>query len=449
MKDYNFEISIGVLKGLKIGLFLNDKQFVEGTLLDVKQDHLVVDVNHNVFYFALKQIHAISNNAKGFSVSPKIIVPHLNKNLLTDVLKALKYNWITINSLSNQVFVGLLSRISEDHILLINNEEQLHIPKSYISNIYKGIYEINELQEEISQEKDVQESLSPTNKDSKERAAFQAEIQSQQEEQVADKQIQITNNNELEKNGEDPFMEIHDKEESEVENLNKDYPQVKPKTEFKGETNFPELDAHNLLNNDIEYSPEVDCQEVLESNKNSVISEDQLILPKPQFCHKKKTKLPIPLNSFSNVQHVTWEIIYDDVRGVSTYDGNSNKMDHNSEKYAEAPLMEKYDKKEREVENLNKEYPKVKPKIEFKGEPNFPQSVTQDLLDEPEVSRKKVLESSKNSVISVDQLIPTVPHFSYKKKRKIPITIYGFSKANQAITRKIIFVKVREVTTHE
>ena len=247
-------------------------------------------------------------------------------------------------------------------------------------------------------------------------------------------------------------MEIHDKEETEVENLNKDHPQVKPKTEFKGELNFPQLDTHNLLNKEKEYSPEVDCQDVLESSKNSVISEDQLILPKPQFCHEKKTKLPIPLNSFSNVQHATWKIIYDEVRDFSTYKGNSNKMEHNSEKYAEAPFMEKYDKEETEVENLNKEYPMVKTKIEIKGEPNFPQLDTHNLLDEeysPEVYRKKVLESSKNSVISEDQLIPTVPHFSHKKKRKIPITIYAFSKANQAIIRKTIFVKVREVSTHD
>jgi len=406
-------------------VFLNDKQFVEGILLDVKQDHLVVDVNHNVFYFALQQIHAISNNAKDFRVSPKIIVPHLNKNLLTDVLKALKYNWVTINSLSNQRFVGLLSRISEDHILLINNEEQLNISKSYISNIYKGIYEINELQVDINQEKDVQDSLCPTTGESKERAdTSQAEIRnSQQEEQVSDKHIQTTNNIELEKNGEAPFMELPDKKETEVENVNKGYPLVKPKTGFKGEPNFSQLDTHNLLNKEKECSPKVDCQDVLESSKNSVISEDQLILPKPQICHKKKTKLPIPLKSFSNVQSPTWEIIYDEVRDVSIYDGN-----------------------------LNKKYPQNKTKIEFKGEPKFPQSDTHDLLNKeysPEAYRKNVVESSKNRVFSEDQLNPTVPHFSHKKKRKIPITIYAFSRVNQAIIRKIIFVKVREVSTHD
>lgn len=425
MKDDNFKTSIGVLKGLKIGLFLNDKQFVEGILLDVKQDHLVVDVNHNVFYFALQQIHAITNNAKDFHVSPKIIVPHLNKNLLTDVLKALKYNWVTINSLSNQRFVGLLSRITEDHIQLINNEEQLNISKSYISNIYNGIYEINELQVDINQEKDVQDSLCPTNGGSKERSeTSQAEmLNSQQEEQVTDKYRQKANNIELEKNGEAPFKELPDKKETEVEHVKKGYPLVKPKTGFKDEPNFTQVDTHNLLNQEKECSPEVDCPDVLESSKNSVISDDHLILPKPQICHKKKTKRPIPFKNFSNVQPATWEILYDEVRGVSTYDGNSNKK-----------------------------YPQNKTKNEIKGKPNFPLSDTHDLLNEkcsPEAYRKNVVQSSKNRVISEEKLIPTVPHLCHKKKRKIPITIYAFSRANQAIIRKIIFVKVREVSTHD
>ena len=134
---------------MKVGLFLSDNQFVEGVLLDVKQDHLVVDVNQNVFYFALQHIQSLSKNAKDFPVSSEI-VPYLDRNYLVDVLKALRYNWVTINSLSNKIHFGVLSRIYEDHIILINNEELLYIQKSYISNIYKGIYEINE-QLQISQ----------------------------------------------------------------------------------------------------------------------------------------------------------------------------------------------------------------------------------------------------------------------------------------------------------
>lgn len=132
---------------MKIGLFLDDNRFIEGVLLDVKQDHLIVEVDQNIFYFALEHIHALSKNAKDFRIS-STIVPHLDRNNLAELLCELKYNWVTINSLSNQAFFGVLSNISEDHIILINNHEQLYIQKSFISNIYKGIFEIIEQAED-------------------------------------------------------------------------------------------------------------------------------------------------------------------------------------------------------------------------------------------------------------------------------------------------------------
>ncbi|MFF3100756.1 hypothetical protein [Viridibacillus arvi] len=144
MKEKSFGQSIGGLKGAKIGFYLNCNQFVKGTLLEVKQDHLVVDVNDIVHYFSLHQIHALSKNATDIRISSQIL-PYLNRDHLTDVLKDLKYSWVTINSLSNQLFVGLLSKVADDHIILIRNGEQLYIQNSFISNIYKGNYKIDEV----------------------------------------------------------------------------------------------------------------------------------------------------------------------------------------------------------------------------------------------------------------------------------------------------------------
>ncbi|MEX3621337.1 hypothetical protein [Viridibacillus arvi] len=144
MKEKSFGQSIGGLKGAKIGFYLNCNQFVKGTLLEVKQDHLVVDVNDIVHYFSLHQIHALSKNATDIRISSQIL-PYLDRDHFTDVLKDLKYSWVTINSLSNQLFVGLLSKITDDHIILIRNGEQLYIQNSFISNIYKGNYKIEEV----------------------------------------------------------------------------------------------------------------------------------------------------------------------------------------------------------------------------------------------------------------------------------------------------------------
>lgn len=135
MREQKFERALGDLKDMKIGLFLSNHQFVEGVLLAVKQDHLVFDVNQYVFYIARQHIQAFSKNAKDFCISSRI-VPYLDRLCLTDILNVMKYSWVTINSSGKQTLFGVLSKISEDHITLINDAELLYIPKSYILTIY-------------------------------------------------------------------------------------------------------------------------------------------------------------------------------------------------------------------------------------------------------------------------------------------------------------------------
>lgn len=132
--------SIGGLKGAEVRFFFNDSQYIEGTLIAVKEDHLVVDVNGHVFYIALKQIYGISKNAKDNRVS-KHIPPFIDKNHLIDVLNSMKYNLITINGMHNKLLVGLLISISEDCIMLVNHTELHLIDYSSIFNVFDGIYE--------------------------------------------------------------------------------------------------------------------------------------------------------------------------------------------------------------------------------------------------------------------------------------------------------------------
>nr|WP_255551190.1 YuzF family protein [Sporosarcina sp. E16_8] len=125
---------------MEISLFLSDNQFIEGVLLAVKEDHIVVDVNQNIYYFALQHIQALSKNAKDFRISSEG-VQYVDRNNLADVLEALRYNWVSINSLSNQVLFGVLSKISDNHVTVINNSELLYIYKSYISTINSNLSE--------------------------------------------------------------------------------------------------------------------------------------------------------------------------------------------------------------------------------------------------------------------------------------------------------------------
>ncbi|MFJ7936755.1 hypothetical protein [Sporosarcina sp. NPDC096371] len=271
MQDQKFKKLLDDLKGLKIGLFLSDNQFIEGVLLDVKQDHLVVDVNQNVFYFALPHIQTLSKNAKDFHVSSKV-GPYLDRNYLVDVLIALRSNWIIINNLSDQKISGVLSGIFEDHIELINNTEILYISKSNISNIYskisgkqmillnnaeqldiqqsyqtninKEIYEMNEQPAGISQD-----FVSHPNDETKEQSDSLQEEElhdSQYEEQVVFKQLQITNNNESEKNSKAPLTEKHAEEVIEDGNVSTEYTEAV----IIGEPNSLQWDKFDVLNRD-------------------------------------------------------------------------------------------------------------------------------------------------------------------------------------------------------
>ena len=131
---------LSTLKGMNIGVFFQNGQFVEGVLLDIKSDHLIIDVNNKIFYIATNQIFAFLKNAKDHRVR-STAASYLDRVNFKDVLNSLKYNWVTINGLNNQTFTGLLTTIMDDYIMLINDEEQLFIHRPLISNIFNGIYE--------------------------------------------------------------------------------------------------------------------------------------------------------------------------------------------------------------------------------------------------------------------------------------------------------------------
>lgn len=66
MVEGYFKKTIGGLLGKTVGFYLNDNQFIEGTLIDVKNDHLIVKVNEDIFYFPLSQVHALSKMQRIF-----------------------------------------------------------------------------------------------------------------------------------------------------------------------------------------------------------------------------------------------------------------------------------------------------------------------------------------------------------------------------------------------
>ncbi|WP_411747827.1 DUF2642 domain-containing protein, partial [Psychrobacillus psychrotolerans] len=96
MQKRNFENVLYANEKKSIGLYLANNQFVEGILLDIQENHIVLEVNENTFYIAIHQIQAISKNTTDLSLAKKFS-PYLVRNDMTDVLIALRYQWVTVN----------------------------------------------------------------------------------------------------------------------------------------------------------------------------------------------------------------------------------------------------------------------------------------------------------------------------------------------------------------
>ena len=140
MQKKNFENVLYTNENKRIGLYLANNQFVEGILLDIQEDHIVLEVDENTFYIAIQQIQAISKNTTDFSVAKKFS-SYLVRDDLTDVLIALRYHVVTVNKYGIPTLYGILSAIFEDHIILINKKELFFIPISHINDISSNISE--------------------------------------------------------------------------------------------------------------------------------------------------------------------------------------------------------------------------------------------------------------------------------------------------------------------
>ncbi|MFF2752272.1 hypothetical protein ACFVR1_00775 [Psychrobacillus sp. NPDC058041] len=347
MLEENFWEVLCAHKKMKIGIYLSDNQFVEGILLDVKQDHLVVDVNRNIIYLAINNIQALSKNAKEFSASPNLC-SYLDRNDLTDVLIALRYNWVTINSLSNDALNGVLTTILQDHIILINSKDLLFISKSYIANIYSNlsiddihflnnkeqlniqqIYKANinktlEIKEhclESSQEKALQNYVFPMNDElavQLDPILEEGKLVHQKERQVGISHIEtlINVNTEvikepLESNLDSNFNTVpnltHNNEEpvdheaffqlEETEDLKKDVQTAIYNNEMNVEelnsnstaiieTNLSQLDTSDFIKSDEEVIQKINSHEILKNN--SATKQEQLIQENTRLNHRGK-----------------------------------------------------------------------------------------------------------------------------------------------------------------
>jgi len=216
MGEFTFSNALDRLKRFKIRLFLNKDQYVEGTLLDVKEDHLILETNGNIYYFALDQIHAITKNAKENNPLP-LEFPLETKKDLNELLEELRYSWVTITCNSNQVFKGMLSKVTDDFLILINKEEQMYILKTSIINIFNG------LQEDNSPSSNQEQSTNKEDDSSQIRMEEVAENSESSKETAADYDTGTRNDADSEHSTEPVKSEVYDFSTNSVEDTVSDF----------------------------------------------------------------------------------------------------------------------------------------------------------------------------------------------------------------------------------
>ncbi|HAM80925.1 hypothetical protein [Ornithinibacillus bavariensis] len=138
------------LKGTNIGLFLKNDNYIEGVLLDVNEDYLIIAILDKIHYLTINHIIALSKNSRDYDLKGDRST-YLHAWSLDSVLEALKYSWVTINILSGKGTSGVLTDILSNYIVLVNNGKQLYFQKSCISDIYEG--EHPEMKQDVHAEK--------------------------------------------------------------------------------------------------------------------------------------------------------------------------------------------------------------------------------------------------------------------------------------------------------
>ena len=328
MKEPKLQKALGDLIDTKIGFILNDNKYIKGVLLDVKQDHIIVDVNKKIFYFALQYIQTISSNTKDFPVSTKV-VHYVDKNYLIDVLTSLRNNWVSINSLNDQETFGVLSRISDDHVTVINNSELFYIPNSNISNVNSNISEeeiilINETEQQALQDIQIEEHITSEHTLETKEIGLITSIEEPILEMPTEKKredenvaivgtefhpnprfeiytilikllkhnlVDMDDNSQIQTDSRVVEMKDYQVEETEIKNVTP----VNTKVSSR-------LKRSDLLENINEYSLEADHLAVLESN-NRFGKEEKVLVNESKSKHKKKKILLANLEPMNNEQH--------------------------------------------------------------------------------------------------------------------------------------------------
>ncbi|MDV6378112.1 hypothetical protein ORD22_07585 [Sporosarcina sp. GW1-11] len=167
MNTSNFGTNLPNLQGYRISVLLSSDEPIEGILISLYQDYILLKVDEFILYIMYPSIRSITKNTKDMRVTLDV-ESYRSPQLFSNVLLDLHDKWVTLNEFSEQPVHGVLSEVKESYILLINKEDLLLIPITSIQTLRKGSKHLTEpLKSQIEQptettllEKDIEYSRS-------------------------------------------------------------------------------------------------------------------------------------------------------------------------------------------------------------------------------------------------------------------------------------------------
>ncbi|PIC63573.1 hypothetical protein CSV79_11005 [Sporosarcina sp. P13] len=143
MNTNNFGKNCRNLQGYKISVLLSSDEPIEGILISLHQDYILLKVDEFVLYIMLPSIVSITKNTKEMRVTPEVEC-YRSPQFFSNVLLDLHDKWVTLNEFSEQPVHGVLSEVKESYVLLIDKEELLIIPITSIQTLRIGSVQLEE-----------------------------------------------------------------------------------------------------------------------------------------------------------------------------------------------------------------------------------------------------------------------------------------------------------------
>ncbi|MFJ5763113.1 hypothetical protein ACIQAA_29145 [Neobacillus sp. NPDC093182] len=114
-----------------------------GKLMDASDDHIaLLTEDEGVVYYNTKHIKSLTDNVKG-EMKSNIEVPNDSEfkkaGNFQDLFESLKLKWVKINRGGPEKVEGVITEVNKDFVVLINNQEIVHVSMFHIKNMSYGV----------------------------------------------------------------------------------------------------------------------------------------------------------------------------------------------------------------------------------------------------------------------------------------------------------------------